>query len=95
MVGLAGEFDSEYVSPCSVPDEIIVGSLAAGLTKAGITSAEVVAEDMWELPPEMTTPVVDEMIAGHDFPMVMIDKRVICMDGINVDAVVKELSYLL
>jgi len=78
-----------------MPAEVLVRSLEAGISKAGVTTAEVVAGDLWELPREMSTPVVDEMIAGHGFPMVLLGERVVCMDGIDVDAVVKELSYLL
>lgn len=78
-----------------MPAEMLVRSLEAGISKAGVTTAEVVAGDLWELPHEMSTPVVDEMVAGQGFPMVLVDKRVVCVGGIDVDAVVKELSYLL
>ena len=42
----------------------------------------------------MSTPVIDKMVAGQGFPMVLVDKRVVCVDGIDVDAVVHELSVM-
>ncbi len=82
----------EYESPCSMPVEYLVNTLKGGLAAAGIDWVEVVPGDMWELPPEVTTPVIDEVMAGHDFPMVLVDNRIACMNGIDVEAVVQALS---
>ena len=42
-----------------MPADMLVQALEAGVVQAGITSAEVVAGDLWELPPEKSKPVVD------------------------------------
>ena len=75
-----------------MPAEILIGSIEKGLAEAGITSAEVVSGDLWKLPREMNQPCVDEMVTGKGFPMVMVDDRVVCVDGIDVDAIIQELS---
>ena len=75
-----------------MPVEWLVRTVEDGLAKAGVDSAEVVASDLWELPAEMSTPIVDEMLAGHGFPMVLAGERVVCFDGIDLDAIVRGLS---
>lgn len=74
-----------------MPADVLVRTLEAGMIEAGITSAEVVAGDLWELPPERSKPVVDSMLEGHGFPMVLANERVVCVDGVDVQTVVSAL----
>jgi len=71
---------------------MLVRSLEKGLAEAGVAAVEVVAGDMWELPPEMSTPIVDKMIEGAGFPMVLAGSRVVCTDGVDLQTVVSELA---
>ena len=66
-------------------------TLEQALAEAGVASAEVVSGDIWELPPEMSVPVVDKMVEGLGFPMVIAGNRVVCTDGVDPAAVVSEL----
>jgi len=59
---------------------------------AGVHAEVVVAEDLWDLPEALSTAVVDEIVEGHDFPMVAVGGRVICVGGIDMDSVVRELA---
>ena len=74
-----------------MPADMLVETLEAGIAKAGITSAKVVAGDLWELPPEKSGPVVDSMMEGHGFPMVLAGECVVCVDGVDVATVVSAL----
>ena len=74
-----------------MPTEWLVGMLREGLAGAGLDAGEITADDLWGLPGHLSTPVVDEMVAGHDFPMVIVGDRVVCVGGVDVDSVVEAL----
>jgi hypothetical protein len=58
------------------------------LQEAGIT-AEVDERDLYELADEERTVVMDAMIHdGHDVPMVLVEGRIVCTDGVDLDAAV-------
>ena len=79
-------------SSCPAPVETLVRVLEQALAEAGVTAAEVVSSDIWELPPEMSVPIVDKMVEGRGFPMVLAGNRVVCTDGVDSAAVVSELA---
>lgn len=71
-----------------MPADYLVSTLEAGLTEAGIGPAEVSAAEIYQLLPEETTAVIDEMVAGSQFPMVLVGDRVVCTGGVDLQVII-------
>lgn len=80
---------------CSAPREVLARTLKAGLSAAAVEVADIRAGDMGELselPDAARHAVLDEIVAGSDFPMVVVGERVACVGGVDVSAVVAALA---
>jgi len=72
-----------------MPADWLVRTVEDRLAQEGIGPAEVVAAEIYELSPEQTTAILDEMVGGAPFPMVLVGERVVCTGGVDLEAVLE------
>ena len=60
--------------------------LESYLRERGI-EARIVEVDLGDLAEEERTAVIDRMVAGSDLPMVLVQGRVACADGVDLRAI--------
>jgi hypothetical protein len=70
-----------------MPTEWFVNIVERAITSAGITQADVSGCELYDLEPAAMHSVMDQVVAGHEFPMVLVGNRVACVGGVNADAV--------
>ncbi len=75
-----------------MPTEPLAATLEQGLTAACADFIEVVEAGLGELPQDAVTAVVDEMVAGSQFPIVLVGARVACVGGVDLQAVLQVLD---
>lgn len=95
-IGLISEMGYDVgdveVDPCGMPTEWFVSVLQRALDAAGVAEVQVESADLYELPQASITAVVDEMVTGSEFPMVLVDDRVVCVGGVRPEAVLGALA---
>lgn len=71
-----------------MPAEGLVALVEEKLRAADIGSVEVVSAELYDLAGQASIAVVDEMVVGSDFPMVLVADRVVCTGDVDLDAIV-------
>lgn len=70
-----------------MPAEQLVTMIEQRLAAADLGPVEVVAAELFDLAGQASTAVVDEMIFGSDFPMVLVADSVVCTGSVDFDAI--------
>jgi hypothetical protein len=69
-----------------------LAALHAALKSTGVADVDVAESDIYGLPPKAASSVVDKMVTGGEFPMVIIDDDVVCEGGVDAGAVAQALA---
>lgn len=72
-----------------MPVDMLAKMLEESLSSAGVGPAEVITAEIYQLSPQASTVVIDEMVAGAAFPMVLVGDRVVCTGGVDLPAVLE------
>jgi hypothetical protein len=72
-----------------MPAETVAEALERALADAGLTSAEVTVAEIYQLSPAESSVIIDEMVAGAEFPMVLVGERVACTGAVDLQAVLE------
>lgn len=72
-----------------MPAEWFVSAIEERLAAAGKADTQVITAEIYQLTPGESTVVIDEMVAGSEFPMVVVGDRVVCTGGVDLQAVLE------
>ncbi len=72
-----------------MPAETVTEALERALADAGLGPAEVTIAEIYQLSPAESTVIIDEMVAGAEFPMVLVGERVACTGTVDLQAVLE------